>query len=156
MRLRHRIVIPNIAVLFLGLYPPPPNDPASAPNPCFHLFSADFAAPDREKLLTVFINAKRDEAVLQYDDARRQQTDQVHHMLPANPVPIAQILLRLLELRQYVGFIGAVNMPREKDVPNVDQLRRKRPALFHQRRVEAFRMLGFAFRPKRMNFPISQ
>lgn len=38
----------------------------------------------------------------------------MHHMLPSRPLLIAQVLLDLLELRQHIGVIRAVDVPREK------------------------------------------
>ena len=41
----------------------------------------------------MFIDTKRNKALSKYRDSGQQQADQMHHVLPTNPVVIAKILL---------------------------------------------------------------
>src|SRR5262245_56158427 len=83
------------------------------------------------------INAQRHESVPKDGDAGEQKPDQMHDMLPADAVLIAEVLLQLLELRQNVRIVGPVNMAGKEDMPRFDQLSGKRRAGLDERRIQA-------------------
>ncbi len=75
-------------------------------------------------------------AVTQHADARDQQSDQVHDVLPLHLALVADVGLHLLELRHDVAVVGLVHEPGEEERPHGEQFLGQRRGLLHQRRVE--------------------
>lgn len=69
----------------------------------------------------MLVNSKRYKALFQNDDSRKQQANQVHHMLPADLSVISKILFDLFELREHIGVICAVHVLGQKDIAQIDQ-----------------------------------
>ena len=61
----------------------------------------------------------RHEALAQHVDAREQQPDQVHDVLPLHLALVAEVGLHLLELRHHVAVVRLVD---HRETENVDRM----------------------------------
>src|SRR5687768_16010130 len=101
--------------------------------PAFDLFPRDVATPDRQKPVAVFVYPKRNESVFQDLDTREQQSNQMHHVIPANLAVVTQILFELLELREYIRIVRAMDVLRKEDMAHFDQFVRQGRTRFQER-----------------------
>src|SRR5208283_318004 len=106
--------------------------------PALDIFPGNVASAYGQELVPVLIHPEWNEAVPQDDNSREQQANQMHHVLPADLAAIPEILFQLLKLREHVRVVSAMDVLREKDMPQVNQFLRQWRARLHERRVEAF------------------
>src|SRR5689334_12673943 len=90
--------------------------------PSIDFFPRLVSATNPEQHLSVLIDAHRHKALPQNRDAREQQPNQVHGMLPLERALCTEILLQLLELRHHVAVVGLVHNLREKDLFLIEKL----------------------------------
>jgi hypothetical protein len=85
--------------------------------PALDILPRYVAAANGQKPIAILVNPERDETVSQDYDTREQQPNQMHHVFPAYLTVISKILFQLLELRQHICIVGAMDVLREKDLP---------------------------------------
>jgi hypothetical protein len=100
------------------------------------------AVADGEKAVAVLFHADHDDAVTQKGDAREQEANQVHDVLPTDLAPSPEVLFQLLELSDHVAVVRLIDELRQERLAHAEELVRQRRRVLDQGCPEALEDVG--------------